>query len=154
VSQHAIESEFIDWQAPDGDHPARLVSRRSYDAVSRKAKNEWLALFAEDAVLEDPVGPSFFDPEGLGHGGKDAISAFWDKAIAPVKAFRFTIRDSFANGSACANVGTFSTEMEDGTLADTDLVATYVVDDDGMITSMRAHWEVERTLATVRKKSD
>ena len=36
-----------------------------------------------------------------------------------------------------------------------DLIATYVITepDDGepKITSMRAHWEVERTLATVRK---
>jgi len=147
-----IESEFIDWQAPDGDHPVRRISQRSYDAVSRKAKDEWLALFAEDAVLEDPVGPSFFDPEAKGHRGHEGISAFWDMAIAPVKVFRFTIRDSFANGNSCANIGTFSTEMEDGTLADTDLIATYVVNDAGLIASMRAHWEVDRTLATVRKK--
>lgn len=146
-----IESEFIDWQAPDGEHPVRRISQRSYDAVSRKAKDEWLALFAEDAVLEDPVGPSFFDPEARGHRGHEGISAFWDMAIAPVKTFRFTIRDSFANGNACANIGTFSTEMEDGTLADTDLIATYVVDEAGLIRSMRAHWEVDRTLATVRK---
>lgn len=147
-----IESEFVDWRAPDADHPVRLVSQRSYDCVARKAKDEWLALFADDAVLEDPVGPSFFDPEGKGHHGKAAISAFWDAAIAPVKTFRFTIRDSFANGNACANIGTFSTELEDGTLADTDLIATYAVNDDGLITSMRAHWEVERTMATIRKK--
>lgn len=146
-----IESDFITWTAPDGDHPARRVSQRSYDAVVRKAKEEWLALFDDDALLEDPVGPSFFDPEGVGHRGKDAIAAFWDVAIAPVQEFRFTIRDSFANGNACANVGTFSTVLEDGTTADTDLVATYVVSDAGRILSMRAHWEVERTMATVRK---
>ncbi|WP_310961937.1 nuclear transport factor 2 family protein [Nocardioides terrisoli] len=146
-----IESEFITWDAPDGDHPARRMSQRSYDAVSRKAKDEWLALFAEDATLEDPVGPSFFDPEGNGHHGKDGIAAFWEMAIAPVAEFRFTIRDSFAGGNACANIGTFSTRMEDGTLADTDLIATYRLDDDGLIRQMNAHWEVDRTLATVRK---
>jgi steroid delta-isomerase len=146
-----IESEFITWSAPDGDHPARRASQRSYDAVARKAKDEWLALFADDATLEDPVGPSFFDPEGRGHRGKEGIAAFWDLAIAPVAEFRFTIRDSFANGNACANIGTFSTRMEDGTLADTDLIAVYRLDEEGRIASMCAHWEVERTLATVRK---
>ncbi|KQZ68960.1 MULTISPECIES: nuclear transport factor 2 family protein [unclassified Nocardioides] len=146
-----IESDAITWEAPDGDHPARRLSQRSYDAVSRKAKEEWLALFADDALLEDPVGPSFFDAEGKGHRGKEAIAAFWDLAIAPVAEFRFTIRDSFANGNACANIGTFSTRMEDGTLADTDLIATYRVTDDGLIASMAAHWEVERTMATLRK---
>lgn len=146
-----IESEFIVWEAPDGDQPARRMSQRSYDAVARKSKDEWLTLFAEDAVLEDPVGPSFFDPEGNGHHGHGGISAFWDMAIAPVAEFRFTIRDSFANGNACANIGTFSTRLEDGSLADTDLIATYRLNDAGLIKQMCAHWEVDRTMATVRK---
>lgn len=148
---NAQPSERIVWQAPDKDHPARRASQASYAAVVAKDKDRWLSLFADDAVLEDPVGPSFFDPEGRGHHGKEAISAFWDAAIAPVVEFTFTIRDSFANGDACANVGTFSTRMADGTRADTDLVAVYRLDDEGRITSMRAHWEVERTMATLRK---
>ena len=88
-----IESEFVTWEAPDGDHPVRRLSQRSYDLVSRKQKDEWLTLWAEDAVIEDPVGPSFFDPEGKGHHGLNGVSAFWDLAIAPVKEFHFTIRD-------------------------------------------------------------
>jgi len=141
----------VTWEAPDGDHPARRASQRSYAAVVRGDKEGWLALFADDALLEDPVGPSFFDREGRGHRGKAAVGAFWDAAIAPVVEFRFTIRDSFANGNACANVGTFSTLLADGTRADTDLVAVYRLDDHGLISSMSAHWEVERTLATMRK---
>lgn len=145
-----IESEYITWNAPDGDNAARAVSQRSYDAVGRKAKAEWLALFADDAVLEDPAGPSFFDAEGKGHHGRDGISAFWDTVIAPVKTFHFTVKDSFANGPYCANVATFSTEMADGTLVDTDLVATYRLDENGLIETMRAHWEMERAMATAR----
>ncbi len=146
-----IESEHVLWQAPDDDHPVRRLSQRSYDLVARKQKDEWLTLWAEDALLEDPVGPSFFDPEGVGHRGLQAISAFWDVAIAPVRTFRFTIRDSFAGGNACANIGTFSTELEDGTLADTDLIAVYRTNDQGLLVSMAAHWEMERTMATVRR---
>ena len=143
-------SSAVVWDAPDADAPARRASQRSYSAVARKAKEEWLALFADDAVLEDPVGPSFFDTEGKGHRGKAAISAFWDMAIEPVLEFRFTIKDSFANGNACANIGTFSTRLEGGTQADTELIAVYRVDEAGLITSMAAHWEVARTMATVR----
>jgi ketosteroid isomerase-like protein len=143
--------EAITWLAPDGENPARRASQRSYAAVARKAKDEWLALFAEDAVLEDPVGPSFFDPQGNGHHGRDGIAAFWDLAIAPVVEFRFEIRDSFANGNACANIGTFSTLLEDGSRADTELIATYRLNDQGLIQAMAAHWEVERTMATLRK---
>lgn len=146
-----IESEYITWDAPDGANAARAASQRSYDAVGRKAKDEWLALFAEDAVLEDPAGPSFFDPDGEGHHGREGIGAFWDTVIAPVKSFRFAVRDSFANGPYCANVATFTTELADGTLVDTDLVATYRLDEQGLIESMRAHWEIERAIATARR---
>jgi steroid Delta-isomerase len=149
-----IESAFITWQAPDGDHPARRISQRSYDLVSRKQKEEWLTLFSDDAVIEDPVGPSFFDEEGKGHHGKEGLSAFWDMAIEPIREFRFTIRDSFANGDACANVGTFSTVLGDGTLADTDLIAVYRLDAAGLIRSMCAHWEVDRTMATLRRPEE
>src|SRR4051812_37416205 len=144
-------SEAIVWDAPDGENPARRASQRSYAAVAAKAKEEWLALFAEGAGPEGPGGPSFFDAKGEGHHGKEGIAAFWDLAIAPVAEFRFTIRDSFANGNACANIGTFSTVLEDGTKADTELIAVYRLDDDGLIKSMAAHWEVERTMATLRK---
>jgi len=71
-----------------------------------------------------------------------------------VVEFRFEIRDSFANGNACANIGTFSTLLEDGTRADTELIAVYRLDAQGLITSMAAHWEVERTMATLRKDDD
>ena len=141
----------VTWDAPDADHPARRASQRSCSAVVRGAKDEWLALFADDTVLEDSVGPSYFDRDGKGHRGKAAIAAFWDAAIAPVVDFRFAIRDSFAGGDACANVGTFSTRLADGTRADTDLVAVYRVDEDGRVRSMAAHWEVARTMATLRK---
>jgi steroid delta-isomerase len=141
----------ITWTAPDADNPARRVSQRSLDCVSRKAKDEWLALFAEDAVLEDPVGPSFFDPEARGHHGREGVSAFWDMAIAPLVSFRAVITDSFANGNNCANVGTFTTTLEDGTIADTDLIAVYRLNDEGLIQTLRAHWEIDRMMATLRK---
>lgn len=146
-----IESEFITWAAPDGENSARAASQRSYDAVGRKAKAEWLALFAEDAVLEDPVGPSPFDEEGKGHHGREGLGAFWDMVIAPVKTFHFTVKDSFANGPHCANVATFTMELDDGTLVDTDLVTVYQLNEAGLIESMRAYWELERAMGTMRK---
>jgi steroid Delta-isomerase len=94
----------LTWNAPDGDHPARRASQRSAVTVARGVKEDWLDLFAPDGVVEDPVGPSMFDPEGRGHRGRDAIGRFWDLAIAHVQEFRFTIEDSFANGDSCANV--------------------------------------------------
>ena len=144
-----IGSEFITWKASGAENPARRMSQLSFDAVGRKAKADWLALFAEDAVVEDPVGPSMFDPEGRGHRGKAAIEAFWDTVIANVPAYRFTVHDSFANGPHCANVATITCTFDDGSTADTDLVTVYRLADDGRIASLRAHWEMDRMLATI-----
>lgn len=146
-----IETDAVTWTAPDGDHPARRASQRSAATVARGSKEDWLALFAPDAVVEDPVGPSVFDPDGTGHRGHDGIGRFWDQAIAGVQAFHFTITDSFANGDSCANVGTISTTLEDGTRIDTEGVFVYRVDEAGLITSIRAHWEFDRAMATATK---
>jgi steroid Delta-isomerase len=137
---------------PSAEQPAaRVAAWRSMDAATRGAKDEWLALFAPDGVVEDPVGPSGFDPDGKGHHGHDGISAFWDKAIAQVERFQFTIRDSHAAGNEVANVGTITTYLPGNYRVDTDGVFVYRVNDDGKIASMRAFWEVDRAVATARQ---
>ena len=144
--------DYIIWNAPNGDHPARRASQRSYTAVGTGVLENWLKVYAEDAVVEDPVGPSWFDPEGKGHHGHEGISAFWNVAIAPIEKFIFTIHDSHANGNTCANVGTITTRFPDGTTVDTDLVMVYTINDDGLVASMRAYWEADRAMATLRKE--
>lgn len=145
-----LESSAVTWTAPDADHPARLASQRSAAAVARGDRQGWLDLFAADAVVEDPVGPSMFDPEGAGHHGHDGIGAFWDLAIAGVEQFHFTITDSFAAGAECANVGTITSVLGDGSRVDAEGVFVYHVDEDGLIRSMRAFWELDRAMATAR----
>lgn len=143
--------DAITWNAPTGAHPARTASQRSYGAVAAGDLEQWLEVYSEDAVIEDPVGPSMFDPEGQGHRGHAGIRAFWKLAIEPIESFHFAISDSHANGNTCANVGTITTTFPDGGVVDTDLVMVYTVDDTGRVASMRAYWEPERAMATYRK---
>jgi hypothetical protein len=117
--------------------------------VARGVKEDWLRLFSPDALIEDPVGPSFLDPEGKGHRGPEGISAFWDAYVGMIKQFRFHVTDSFANGPCCANVTRITTTLDDGSTMDIDCVLIYTVDDHGLIRSLRAHWEPERALATI-----
>jgi ketosteroid isomerase-like protein len=149
---HMITSDAVVWKGPNDPHPARAASQRSYSAVAKGDLAEWLTAYAPDAVIEDPVGPSMFDPEGAGHHGHEGISAFWERAIATVSAFEFTITDSFANpgSNTCANIGRIRTTFPDGSSATTDLIMVYVVDEAGRITSMKAFWEPDRTLASFR----
>src|SRR6476646_421199 len=65
------------------DSPVHLAGKRSRDAAVAHDKEAWLANFADDAIVEDPIGPSHFDPEGKGHKGKEAIAKFYNMAIAP-----------------------------------------------------------------------
>lgn len=51
-----------------------------------------------DAIVEDPIGPSMFDPDGRGHRGAEAIAAFYDTVVASGRV-QFSIRESFAGGS-------------------------------------------------------
>jgi len=149
-----IESEFITWNAPGGDHPAQIMAQRSLDAVGRGARDEWInEIYNENATIEDPVGPSMFDPEGKGHRGRDEIAAFWDMTIAPIAKFHFTIHDSYANGNTCASVARFDTELADGSTTYTDIVTIHTIGDDGKIIQMRAHWEMDRTIATLKPPS-
>ncbi len=124
-------------------HPARDASLASMRAVEAGDKAAWLALFHPDAVVEDPIGPSPFDPEGAGHRGLDAIEAFYDTVIGP-HAVRFRIEQSWAGGNEVANVGTISTTMADGMVVHTDGVFTYRVDDEGRLVALRAYWEMDR----------
>lgn len=148
-----ITSDAIVWNAPNDPHPARAASQRSYSAVAKGDLAEWLTVYAEDCVLEDPVGRSMFDPEGLGHHGHAGISGFWEKAIAPIAKFEFEINDSFANpeSNTCANIGRIKTSFPDGSYTTTELIMVYVVDDDGKVLSMKAFWEPERTMASFTK---
>ena len=130
--------------------PAHEAGRRSRDAVTARDKEAWLAVFADDAVVEDPIGPSAFDPDGTGHRGRAAISAFWDVAIAPTTRIEFHFRDTFQCGDEEANVGhILITRGEYQVTAEG--VFTYRADDEGKMVALRAYWEMDRAAATARK---
>ena len=131
------------------EHPAHVAGRRSRDAVIARDKEAWLDVFADDAIVEDPIGPSAFDPQGNGHRGRDAISAFWDNVIAPTDKLEFNYHTAYQCGNEEANVGTIVTTMG-GHQMTTEGVFTYKVNDAGKLVALRAYWEMDRTAASAR----
>ncbi len=111
-------------------------------AVEAGDRAAWLDLFTDDAVVEDPIGPSPLNPEGHGRRGKEAIAGFWDEIVS-MGQVRFAIRESYACGRECANVGRISTTLPDGTTSVVEGVYTYRVDDDGHILALRAFWQFD-----------
>lgn len=108
-------------------------------------KEAWLALYADDAIIMDPVGISPLDPTGLGHRGKDAIATFWDNSIAP-NTIVFNIERSYPAGDSCANVVRLDTQIGDIPII-VEFIAVYRVNSDGLIASMHAYWEFDSILA-------
>jgi steroid Delta-isomerase len=131
------------------EHPVHAAGCRSREAAMARDKDAWLALFADDAIVEDPVGPSHFDPEGKGHRGRDEISAFWDKAIAPNK-LEFNFIDTFQCGNEEANVGNIVITTG-GYQVTAEGVFTYKVNDEGKLVALRGYWELDRAAKTARK---
>jgi ketosteroid isomerase-like protein len=130
---------------PVGGVPsARDLGRASMAAVEAGDRDAWLALFADDAVVEDPVGPSMFDPEGTGHRGPEAIAAFYDNVIGSNESIRFDIRQSFECGDEVANVGVIRIGFAGGGAVEVDGVYCYRRSPDGKLAGIRAFWEPEQ----------
>jgi steroid delta-isomerase len=122
---------------------ARELGQASMAAVEAHDRAAWLALFADDGVVEDPIGPSSFDPEGKGHRGIEAIAAFYDNVIGVNESIKFTIHQSFLCGDEAANVGVIRITFAGGSAVEVDGVYTYRRTPDDKIASLRAFWEPE-----------
>jgi steroid Delta-isomerase len=123
---------------------ARDAAKQSMALTEGKDRDGWLALFADDAVVEDPVGPSGFDPDGKGHRGKAAITAFYDNVIVMSEKIEFTIRDSYECGNEVANVGQIRITLPGNQVGIVPIVNIYKVNQAGKLLSLRSFWEADK----------
>ena len=129
---------------PDGFLTARDLARLSQAAVEAKDRDGWLGLFAPDAIVQDPIGPSPLDPAGGGHRGLQAIAAFYDNVIAPSERITFEIERSYLCGDEVADVGVIRTTLAGGRhVAVVRGVYTYRSDGAGKLAALRAFWEFD-----------
>jgi steroid delta-isomerase len=112
----------------------------SLSAVKAGDRAGWLALFTDDAVVEDPVGPYDWDPEGVGQRGKAAIAAFYDMFSAFQSAFDFDIHHQEPRGNEVAVFVSMHITMKDGTRATTKAINIYRTGPDGRVNSLRSFW--------------
>jgi steroid delta-isomerase len=123
---------------------ARELARRSQAAVAAKDRSAWLGLFADNAVVQDPIGPSPLDPSGHGHRGATAIAAFYDTVIATAERITFEIERSYLCGDEVADVGEIRTVLPGGQqVAVVHGVFTYRSNGDGKLAALRAFWEFD-----------
>ena len=107
---------------------------RYQTTFSAEDRDGWLALFTDDAVLEDPVGSP-------AHEGRDALAAFWDGVHQRTE--RGTVR--MTQGPAvCGLEAAWAFEL-DVTLRSGRRSLVQIIDhgtftEDGRIRSIRAFW--------------
>ncbi|HXX91299.1 MAG TPA: nuclear transport factor 2 family protein [Acidimicrobiales bacterium] len=119
------------------------LSKQSMARIETKDRQGWLDLFAEDGVVEDPIGPSMFDPQGVGHRGREAIAAFYDNVIAMSDSITFHMRDTYDCGVEVANVGEIHITIG-GKVGICRVVSTYRATPDGKLAALRAYWEQDK----------
>jgi len=131
---------------------AREAALRSREAVHSHDRQAWLDLFAEDGIIEDPIGPSHLDPTGQGHSTPEQRAAFWDSNIAH-SSIDITIHHSYEAGNECANVVTLVLTFEhEGQRYTQEIngVFTYAVNEQGRLTALRGYWDPEVAATTMR----
>jgi steroid Delta-isomerase len=103
------------------------------DALARSDPDAWVGVFAPDAVQIDPVGT----PPNV---GRDAIRAFWDRALAMADTVIFDVHHLHICGDEAAMVFTGTVRLGDGGMV-FDGVDIMRFDDNGQIGELRAYWD-------------
>jgi len=124
--------------------PALAASQASWRAVQSHDKDAWLALMADDVVIEDPIGKSFTNPDGIGARGKEAVIAFYDTNIAK-NSLRIECEETFPSSSPdeVAHILILRSEFEGGLRSEVRGVFTYRVNEAGLLTNLRGYWNLE-----------
>jgi len=116
---------------------AKDLAETSLRLTKERDRAGWLALFAADAFVEDPVG-------GGRHEGIAAITAFYDSTISTVESFEYEIERSYLCGSEVAVVIRFAI-VAAGFALDMDVVNIYAATHEGdRLLSLRSWWDGSR----------
>ncbi|BDB45170.1 MULTISPECIES: ketosteroid isomerase family protein [Mycobacterium] len=124
--------------------PALTASQSSWRCVQAHDREGWLALMADDVVVEDPIGKSVTNPDGTGVKGKDGVAAFYDTNIA-ANQLTITCEETFPSSSPneIAHILVLDSQFEGGVTSSVRGVFTYRVNDEGLIESMRGYWNLD-----------
>ena len=124
------------------DTLAIKAHKASIANASAGNKAAWLALFAEDAVVYDPVGPSPHDPEGKGAHGPTEIASFWDRMIGPIDLMLIPHKRIPCGDKVAAVIMTAAIRAQ-GTKSFFEMVAVYEVNESGKIKILKIYWDSE-----------
>ena len=111
----------------------------------------WIDLFADDAVVHDPVGPSPHDPEGVGFRGKARIAEFWDMmmggTLVVVPHKRIPV------GERICAVFMTATNVEP-VKSSVEMVSVYEANEAGKLVSLNTYWDFNAVMAQIAEHTN
>jgi steroid delta-isomerase len=119
------------------DSVIRETIENYWKAFTAGDRDAWVALFTDDATVEDPVGTPV-------HRGKDAIGGFFESAHSLADSIELRSVDITA---IVGNEAAFAMEIRPtigGTMFVLEAIDVMTFADDGRITSQRAFWQQEK----------
>lgn len=124
--------------------PALTASQSSWRCTQAHDREGWLALMADDVVVEDPIGKSVTNPDGTGVRGKDGVASFYDTNIA-TNNLTITCEETFPSSdpNEIAHILVLQSKFDNGITSKVRGVFTYKVNDAGLITNMRGYWNLD-----------
>lgn len=129
---------------------AVIAGKNSIKYAMEGHKDQWLALYDDQALLRYPAGKSPLDPEGNGHQGIEAIERFWDEIIAKSNITITPVKFCPSGNHACAIYTNVENDIGNGLKTHLDMIAIYEINESGKIVTMSAYWdysELEKQLA-------
>jgi len=123
------------------------TAKASPEVAGQHAKEAWLALYSDDAVVEDPVGtPASHSGRRPGRLG-DELGRFYEAFIAPTAIEMVSHQDIVSDMHVFRAVDIHTTNLKTGLKmkVPANLLYEIATRDDGLaIRRMQAHWELSR----------
>ena len=119
------------------DSVIRETIENYWKAFTTGDRDAWVALFTDDATVEDPVGTPV-------HRGKEAILGFFESAHSLADSIELRSLDITA---IVGDQAAFAMEIRPnigGTMFVLEAIDVMTFADDGRITSQRAFWQQEK----------
>jgi ketosteroid isomerase-like protein len=102
--------------------------------VSSRDKSSWVALFAKNAIVHEPVGTTPAE-------GREGLDEVWQVFTGPFDTFAIRSDEIFYAGSgAAARWSAFATSP-DGHRMDFGGITVFEIDDEGRIQAAMAYWD-------------
>ncbi len=124
-------------------NPALTASQSSWRCVHAKDKEGWLALMADDVVIEDPIGRPVPTPT-VPACGEGSRPAFWDDSIG-LNHLRSPARRPFPSSSPdeIAHILVLRIRFPQWLHQAPFVASSPTVDDAGLLTNLRGYWNMD-----------